>query len=78
MQIGLASDHVGFEHKERLKARVPWLIVDVAFGAGFENHAHFISMFGNIVGITGRQFQRSSERDSGGVSRPSLPVVECC
>ena len=54
MQIGLASDHVGFEHKERLKARVTWLIVDVALGAGFENHARFISVFGNFPPVTTR------------------------
>lgn len=78
MQIGLASDHVGFEHKERLKAKVTWLIVDVALEAGFENQAHFTAVYGNFVGITGHQFQRSSGRDSGEVFRPSLPVLECC
>jgi len=53
-------------------------IVDIALGVGFENQAHFTTVFGNLVGMTPRQFQRSSERDSSGVFRPSLPVVEGC
>ena len=89
MRIGLASDHVGFEHKERLKARFARqghtaedLSAEQAGEyramVGFENQAHFTTVFGNLVGMTPRQFQRSSERDSGGVLRPSLPAVECC
>ena len=134
MRIELASDQLGFEHKERLKAGVTRqrhtgedlsaeqvgeyraitdqlasairrgclergaLICSGAigasvlankqrgvraalchdFGVGFENQAHFTTMFGNLVGMTPRQFQRSSERDLGRVFRPSLSVVEGC
>ena len=35
-------------------------IVDVALEVGFENQAHFTTVFGNFVGMTPRQFQRSS------------------
>jgi ribose 5-phosphate isomerase B len=35
-------------------------IVDVALEVGFENQAHFTTVFGNLVGMTPRQFQRSS------------------
>ena len=67
MRIGLASDHVGFEPKERLKARV----------ARQGHTAEDLRETYEVVGMTPRQFQRSSERDSGGVFRPGLPVVEC-
>ena len=36
-------------------------IVDVALEVGFENQAHFTTVFGNLVGMTPRQFQRSSD-----------------
>ena len=36
-------------------------IVDVALGVGFENQAHFTIVFGNLVGMTPRQFQRSAD-----------------
>jgi RpiB/LacA/LacB family sugar-phosphate isomerase len=36
-------------------------IVDVALQVGFENQAHFTTVFGNLVGMTPRQFQRSSD-----------------
>jgi AraC-like DNA-binding protein len=129
VRIGLACDQLGFEHKERLKARVTRQghaaedlsaeqageyraitdqlasairrgrqfvleerihrvrellvegnekIVDIALGVGFENQAHFTTVFGNLAGMTPRQFQRSSERDSGRVFGPLLPVVEGC
>jgi RpiB/LacA/LacB family sugar-phosphate isomerase len=35
-------------------------IVDVALEVGFENQAHFTTVFGNLVGMTPRRFQRSS------------------
>jgi RpiB/LacA/LacB family sugar-phosphate isomerase len=35
-------------------------IVDVALEVGFQNQAHFTTVFGDVVGITPRQFQRSS------------------
>ena len=38
-------------------------IVDVALGVGFENQAHFTTVFGNLVGMTPRQFQRSADFD---------------
>ena len=119
VRIGLASDQLGFEHRERLKAGVTRQghaaedlsaeqageyraitdqlasairrgrlergvlegnekIVDIALGVGFESQAHFPTVSGNLVGMTPRQFQRSSERGSGRVFRPLLPVVECC
>lgn len=40
-------------------------IVDVALGVGFENQAHFTTVFGNLVGMTPRQFQRSADDDRG-------------
>ena len=36
-------------------------IVDVALEVGFENQAHFTTVFGHLVGMTPRQFQRSSD-----------------
>jgi len=53
-------------------------IVDIALGVGFENQAHLTTVFGNLVGMTPRQLERSSERDSAGVFCPLLPVVEGC
>src|SRR5258708_6941885 len=49
-------------------------IVDVALEVGFENQAHFTTVFGNLVGMTPRQFQRSSGRDTGGEFPPALEV----
>jgi RpiB/LacA/LacB family sugar-phosphate isomerase len=34
-------------------------IVDIALEVGFENQAHFTTVFGNLVGMTPRQFQQS-------------------
>jgi AraC-like DNA-binding protein len=36
-------------------------VVDVALEVGFENQAHFTTVFGSLVGMTPRQFQRSSD-----------------
>ena len=36
-------------------------IVDIALGVGFENQAHFTTVFGNFVGMTPRRFQCSSD-----------------
>ena len=52
-------------------------IVDIALAFGFENRAHFTTVFGNFVRVTSRQFRRSS-RNSGEAFRPSRSVVECC
>jgi RpiB/LacA/LacB family sugar-phosphate isomerase len=49
-------------------------IVEVALGVGFENQAHFTTVFGNLVGMTPRQFQRSSGHESGGIFHPRLQV----
>jgi ribose 5-phosphate isomerase B len=52
-------------------------IVEVALGVGFENQAHFTTVFGNFVGMTPRQFQRSSDCETGTMYGPPLSVVEC-
>jgi len=49
-------------------------IVEVALGVGFENQAHFTTVFGNFVGMTPRQFQRSSDHQGGEVFPPRLEV----
>ena len=36
-------------------------LVDVALGVGFENQAHFTTVFGHLVGMTPRRFQRSAD-----------------
>jgi ribose 5-phosphate isomerase B len=51
-------------------------IVDVALGVGFENQAHFTTVFGNLVGMTPRQFQHSSDELSG-MYQPSLETAQC-
>ena len=55
-------------------------IVDIALGVGFENQAHFTTVFGNFVGMTPRQFQRSSDHETGGMFPPALEaaVVQSC
>ena len=53
-------------------------IVDVALGVGFENQAHFTTVFGNLVGMTPRQFQRSSSWQSSGMHLPELSVAQSC
>ena len=45
-------------------------IVDVALGVGFENQAHFTTVFGNFVGMTPRQFQRSSDSEADAMFGP--------
>jgi len=49
-------------------------IVEVALGVGFENQAHFTTVFGNFVGMTPRQFQRSSDHEGAGTFHPRLEV----
>ena len=51
-------------------------IVDVALGVGFENQAHFTTVFGNFVGMTPRQFQRSSDYEAGRIYGPPLATVQ--
>jgi ribose 5-phosphate isomerase B len=52
-------------------------IVDIALGVGFENQAHFTTVFGNLVGMTPRQFQRSSSWEAGGMHVSQLSVAQC-
>jgi ribose 5-phosphate isomerase B len=52
-------------------------IVDIALGVGFENQAHFTTVFGNLVGMTPRQFQRSSAWQSSGIQLSQLSTVPC-
>ena len=49
-------------------------IVEVALGVGFENQAHFTTVFGNFVGMTPRQFQRASVHEGGGMFHPRLQL----
>jgi RpiB/LacA/LacB family sugar-phosphate isomerase len=51
-------------------------IVEIALGVGFENQAHFTTVFGHLVGMTPRQFQRSSDYESGGIYSPPLEVAQ--
>ena len=50
-------------------------IVDVALEVGFENQAHFTTVFGNFVGMTPRQFQRSSDCEPAVMYGPSLEAA---
>lgn len=50
-------------------------IVDVALEVGFENQAHFTTVFGNFVGMTPRQFQRSSDYEPMVMYGPSLQAA---
>lgn len=50
-------------------------IVDVALGVGFENQAHFTTVFGNLVGMTPRQFQRSSDSEPAEMYGRALEAV---
>jgi RpiB/LacA/LacB family sugar-phosphate isomerase len=52
-------------------------IVEVALGVGFENQAHFTTVFGNLVGMTPRQFQRFSSWQSGGMRLPESSAAQC-
>ncbi len=51
-------------------------IVDVALEVGFETQAHFTTVFGNFVGMTPRQFQRSSDCEPIVMYRPPLEVAQ--
>jgi AraC-like DNA-binding protein len=49
-------------------------IVDIALAVGFENQAHFTTVFGNFVGMTPREFQRSAANEASGTHGP-LPTT---
>jgi ribose 5-phosphate isomerase B len=51
-------------------------IAEVALGVGFENQAHFTTVFGNLVGMTPRQFQRSSSREPAALRLPELSAAQ--
>jgi RpiB/LacA/LacB family sugar-phosphate isomerase len=51
-------------------------IVDVALEVGFENQAHFTTVFGNLVGMTPRQFQRSSDYEPNVIHGPLLETAQ--
>jgi AraC family transcriptional regulator len=56
-------------------------IIEVALEVGFENQAHFTTVFGNLVGMTPRQFQRQRlSRPEGiyDVNRPTVSPAEWC
>lgn len=53
-------------------------IVEVALGVGFENQAHFTTVFGTLVGMTPRQFQRSSSWESVAIRLPEVSVAHSC
>jgi AraC-like DNA-binding protein len=50
-------------------------IVDVAFEVGFETQAHFTTVFGNLVGVTPRQFRYQVARRSRRSEHGSLFLV---
>jgi len=50
-------------------------LVDVALGVGFENQAHFTTVFGNLVGMTPRQFQRAADDYFGAMYDVPLEVA---
>jgi RpiB/LacA/LacB family sugar-phosphate isomerase len=49
-------------------------IVDIALGVGFENQAHFTTVFGNLVGMTPRQFQRLWDYEAAGTYSRHFPL----
>jgi RpiB/LacA/LacB family sugar-phosphate isomerase len=51
-------------------------IVEVALEVGFENQAHFTTVFGNFVGMTPRQFQRSSDYEPTVMYGPPLETAQ--
>lgn len=51
-------------------------IVDVALEVGFENQAHFTTVFGNFVGMTPRQFQRSSDYERAVMYGPQVEFAQ--
>jgi RpiB/LacA/LacB family sugar-phosphate isomerase len=51
-------------------------IVDIALEVGFENQAHFTTVFGSVVGTTPRQFQLSLSYDSAGTHPVTISVEQ--
>jgi RpiB/LacA/LacB family sugar-phosphate isomerase len=51
-------------------------IVDIALEVGFQSQAHFTTVFGSLVGMTPRQFQRSCCYGRPAVDPKALPVLE--
>jgi ribose 5-phosphate isomerase B len=81
LSTGLAPHQ--FVLQERIKRAKELLlernakIVDIALRVGFENQAHFTTVFGSLVGMTPRQFQRSSDWEAARVYHPPLSALEC-
>jgi AraC-like DNA-binding protein len=50
--------------------------VDVALEVGFENQAHFTTVFGNLVGMTPRQFQRWSDCETPVIYAPPAEAAQ--
>jgi ribose 5-phosphate isomerase B len=53
-------------------------IVDVALAVGFENQAHFTTVFGNLVGMTPRQFQRTWDGEAVGRYGQRMEIAQSC
>jgi RpiB/LacA/LacB family sugar-phosphate isomerase len=51
-------------------------IVEVALEVGFENQAHFTTVFGNLVGMTPRQFQRSADYEPPVMYGPPVEAAQ--
>jgi len=51
-------------------------IVDIALEVGFQTQAHFTTVFGSLVGMTPRQFQRSCCSGTPVEFSKTLPVLE--
>lgn len=51
-------------------------IVDIALEVGFQSQAHFTTVFGSLVGVTPRQFQRSCCYGTPVAYPKTLPVLE--
>ncbi len=51
-------------------------IVDIALEVGFQSQAHFTTVFGSLVGMTPRQFQRSCCYGTPVAYPKALPVLE--
>lgn len=82
LSTGLAPHQ--FVLQERIKRSKELLsktdakIIDVALEVGFENQAHFTTVFGNLVGMTPRQYQRSSASETSRLYRPALSTPQWC
>jgi len=50
-------------------------IIDIALEVGFENQAHFTTVFGNFVGMTPREFQRSAWYETSGTCGPPSATI---